>query len=229
YYSKTGRIAFLIRDFGFEADQTTIDFLSFGQPLTVSMTATEDKSAWTARVADHYHKEIVILLPLESKRAVPDGQYGDLIMVHHSEDQIVSTVVQASRRIPNFVGYCNLWGSRLLEDTRATRILLSEDKRQHGYFVDTETTPASLVPRLAVTLGVPYRQVDATVDDGEGREAVAGKLTTYVHRAQKLGALLVTAPPSAAFIGALKEHESMFGHNGVQFVYVSDILIHPGG
>lgn len=229
YYSKTARIAFLIQDFGFEADKTTIDFLSFPQPLTVSLAATEDKSAWTARIANYYKKEIVVLLPLESKRAVVSERRGELIMVHHAEDQIVSAVVQASRRIPNFSGYCSLWGSRLLEDTRATRILLGEVKRQHGYFIDTKTTPASLVPQLAVALGVPYRQVDARVEAGADQQAVAERLTSLIHRAQKLGAMLVTAPPTAAFIDALTEVEPLLGRSGVQFTYVSDILIHPEG
>ncbi len=227
YYSKTARVAFLIHDFGFEADKTTIDFLSFPHPLTVSLAAAEDKSAWTARIANHYQKEIVILLPLESKRAASSELKNQLIMVHHAEDQIVHAIVQASRRIPNFSGYCNLWGSRLLEDSRATRILLTEVKRQHGYFVDTEATPASLVPRLAAALGVPFRTVDGRVSDDLDRQAVADRLVTFIRRAQKLGSMLIMAPPTAAFISALKETEPAFGRNGVQFTYISDILIHP--
>jgi polysaccharide deacetylase 2 family uncharacterized protein YibQ len=228
YHSRTGRIAFLIRDFGFEADQTTMQFLSFAQPLSVAMAASEDKSNWTAKVADHFRKEIVILLPLESKDAAPRTATPP-ILVHHTSDQVSQAMADLTRWIPNFAGFCSQGGSRLLEDTRATRTVLDVICREHGYFIDTRSTPASRVPYVAMQAGVAYRQVDDTISGGAGAAQIDELLARLTTRAQKSGSLLVTAPASEAFISSLNRNLSMLAHNGIRLVYVSDVLIHPKG
>jgi len=228
YYSRTAAVAFLIQEFGFEANATTVEFLSFPDPLTVSLTAGEDKSSWTARIADHYRKEVVILLPLESKTVVSRPSAPPTIMVHHTEEQIVKAVADAMRCIPNYTGFCGLDGSRVLEDSRATKILLREIKRANGYFVDTKATPVSLVPQTAAAIGLPYRQVDGVIEEG-GAQRVDEQIAAVMRRAQKTGQALVTAPPTAAVIAALNRNRSMLARNGVRLVYVSEVLNHPDG
>lgn len=229
YYSRTARIAFLIQNFGFEANKTTTDILSYPQPLTVSLVPTEGTSAWTARIADHYRKEIVILLPLEPRQRVSSPYADRTLLVHQSEHELVAAISDAAEAIPNFTGFANLWGSRFLEDSRATSVLLSQVKRRNGYFVDAESTPASLAPELARTLGLPCRQVDASLERGLNAQALAERMPLLVTRAQRNGSLLVTVEPSSAFIEALQDSEAMLAHNGVKLVYVSQIVIHPDG
>jgi polysaccharide deacetylase 2 family uncharacterized protein YibQ len=227
WYSRAARIAFLVQDFGFRPDQTTMELLSFAEPLTVSLVAIEDKSDWTARIAEHYRKEVVILLPLEPKVIVASPYRNGMTMVHHAEADIVRAVDAAAERIPVFSGYCNLWGSRVLEDSRVTRIILSAVKRQHGYFIDTRSTPLTLVPAMATALRLPYREVDAALDERGSAERLSQQIDEAVARAQKSGSALITAPPSAAFIAALRKKLPDFAPSGVSLVYVSDILIHP--
>jgi uncharacterized protein len=227
YFSETGKLAFLIEDFGFEANTTTMRFLSFSQPLTVSLQPVSERSIWTAKIADHYQKEIVILLAMESKRASARSSHAQPIMVHHPQEQIVRTIADAANGIPNYTGFCNMGGSRLLEDTRATRFVLTEIEKRHGYFVDTKPTPISVVPEIASALGLPYRQVDVAVKKGSTRERIDELLRTIVRRAQKTGSALVRAPLNTALIDALEESESFLRDNGIRLVFISDILVHP--
>lgn len=228
FHSRTGRIAFLIRDFGFEADATTMQFLSFSEPLSVAMAASEDKSNWTAKVADHYRKEIVILLPLESKEVVSRSPTPP-ILVHYGPEQTSGAISELTRRIPNFAGFCARGGSRLLEDTKATRNVLDVIEREHGYFVDPRPTPASRVPYVAPQAGVAYRQVDDTIASGATSAQIDEVLARLAARAQKSGNLLVTVPASDAFITSLNRNLRLLAHNGIRLVYVSDVLVHPKG
>ena len=227
YFSETGRLAFLVEDFGFEANTTTMKFLSFDEPLTVSLRPVAERSLWTAKIADHYRKEIVVLLAMESKFTSTAASPVGPIMVHHSEEQILRTIADASDRIPNYAGFCNLGGSRLLEDTRATRIMLTEIRNRHGYFVDTKAAQAPVVPDIAAAAGVPYRQVDGTIDGTCDRERIDQLLRAFVRRAQKTGSALIRAPLNTDFIDALEAGKSYFRHNGIKLVFVSDILVHP--
>ncbi len=226
YHSRSGSVAFLVRGFGFEPNQTTNELLSFPDPLTVSLPGHEDKSNWTARIAEHYRKEIVIEVPMENRTGASPGPTP--IMVHHSEEQIAGVLSSASRNIPNFAGFCNVGGSRILEDTRATRAVLSQIKRLHGYFVDDGSSPQSLVAQVATGLQLPYRQLDAAISEKSGPAAIEEYMQTLVHRAHKTISVLVSAPATAAFADALTRSRELFVANGVRYVYVSDILVHAG-
>ncbi len=65
YYSQTAKLAILIEDFRFNADKSTIDILSFSEPLTLSMRSEKKLAASTAQIANEYKKEIIILQPME--------------------------------------------------------------------------------------------------------------------------------------------------------------------
>jgi polysaccharide deacetylase 2 family uncharacterized protein YibQ len=219
-------MAFLIQEFGFEPDKTTIDFLSFPYPLTVSLFATTDKSAWTARIADYYKKEIVILLPLESHTPVPARHRKAVLMVHQPDHEIEQVLSNASACAPNYSGFCALYGSRFLEDTRATTSLLKTIKDLHGYFVDMNDAHATLGPSVARSLRLPYRLVDGAVERHATPAQIEQQLPALIRTAQKIGSALVTAPPAAAFIDVLGNAAPMLRRNGIKLVYVSDILNH---
>ena len=61
FFSGAARMAVVIADFGFKATTTTVEFLSFPEPLTVTLVSAEKMSTWTAQIANEYRKEIVLL------------------------------------------------------------------------------------------------------------------------------------------------------------------------
>lgn len=227
YYSETAKIAFLVEDFGFEANQTTVEFLSFPHPLTVSLLPTQSKSEWTAKIADHYQKEIIIHLPLEPLLALPSDTEAKVIMVHYDDEKIRKMVLEAMRCIPSFSGFSNLWGGRALQDSRVMRIVLSEVQEHHGYFVDTRTTPGVALREVVNEVGVPFREVDAIIPAEAGKSELDSLVAVYTYRAQRSGTMLVSGSPTQAFIHALQERMQFLEYNGIKLVYVSEIVEHP--
>ncbi|MBD3344753.1 MAG: hypothetical protein GF401_06790 [Chitinivibrionales bacterium] len=227
FYSATGKMAILLEDFGFEANQTTIDFLSFSKPLTVSLVPIQKKSSWTAQIADEYKKEIIIALPMESQYHSMPNYRDAAIMIHYSENKIIQIINDAMRLIPNFSGFSNLYGSRLLLDTRVTSIILQKIHKHHGYFIDMKTTEHSVVPQIAHSIGLPHQKIDGSIDTDKSVDSIIEQLRHYILVARKNGSCLVTGKATQDFITALTKTMPVFEYNGIKLVYVSELVKHP--
>lgn len=224
YFSNTAKMAILLEDFGFEADQTTVEYLSFPEPLTVSLVPSQRLASWTAKIADEYKKEIVVLLPMEPVPAEYDKYRNSTVMIHFPEDKIRSQFSQSIAAIPNFSGVCNFYGARAMEDSRVMEIILSEVKKSNSYFVYSKITRKSVARSLARRLKIPYHPIQGTIEPDDSPEKIREKLKKYSVAAQKTGRILIKSPPSPEFIDVLKMQLDELRYNGIRLVYVSDLI-----
>jgi len=223
YMSNTAKMAILIENFGFEANATTAEYLSFSEPLTVSLLPAGKLAAWTAQIADEYKKEIVLLLPMEPLPPQYDKYKGSMVMIHHTAENIHSIIAQAATAIPNFSGVCNLHGAKVMEDSRAMGIILAEIGKRKAYFVYTDVSKKSVAPQLTKSMKIPNAPIQGSIDASATAEQVKEKLRRYAVTAEKTGKVLIKAQPSTAFIRALKEETETFRKNGIKLVYVSEL------
>ena len=227
FLSNTAKIAILIEDFNFKANQTTIDFLSFPEPLTISLVPYLKKSSWTAQAANEYKKEIIIHLPFESKIKRKNNPTSKTIMVHYPPERIRTIISNAIKAVPNFAGFANLHGSLALEDSRIMNIVLNEMKKHHGYFIDTRISKNSIIPDIATKKKLPYGEASAKIKEKSNISAIEDQLKHYAVVAQKRSEILITAKASRQFIKALTNVLPILQENGVQLVYVSEIVKQP--
>jgi len=225
YFSSTARMAIIIEDFGFEPTQTITEFLSFPHPLTVSLVAAQKRAPWTAQIANEYKKEVILLLPMEP---LPPPEFAKhkqaMVMVHHSEDKIRSSISQAANSIPELSGISNFHGRRVMEDSRAMDIILSEVSRRKGYFVYTETSRNSLAHSISLKHKVPSAPIQGSIEASDSPERIREKLRRFSIAAEKTGRIIIKAPPNAAFIAVLKEELQTMSENGIRLVYVSELV-----
>lgn len=227
FLSNTAKMAILIEDFNFEANQTTIDFLSFPEPLTIALVSHLKKSSWTAEAAKEYKKEIVIHLPFESKIKRENRPAAYAIMVHYPEEKIRTIINDAVKVIPNFTGFASMHGSLALEDSRVMDIVLNEIKKHDGYFIDTRITKNSIIPDIAAKKRIPYAEVSEQIKEKANVASLEDQLKHYAVVAQKRGKILITAKASRIFIKALTSVLPTLRQNGVQLIYVSEIVTKP--
>jgi polysaccharide deacetylase 2 family uncharacterized protein YibQ len=223
FFSSTARIALLIDNFDFMADEITTGILSFPEPLTISLDPLSKKSSWTAKAAMQYNKEIIIRMAFEStvKTSIPESL--PLIMVHLPEDSLRRIVNESVKNIPDFSGFTNVFGSRALEDTRVMEIVLKEIYRHNGYFVETRTARNSVVSGIASSISLPYAAVSYAVPANVSSEIIKQSFSHFCNIAQKKGTLVISAPASSELILALTEYMDTFERNGVRLVPVSEI------
>ncbi len=226
FMSNSAKIAILIEDFNFEANQVTIDFLSFPEPLTILLIPSAKKSSWTAQAADEYNKEIVIHMPFEPQKRKNNIPASSVIKIHYSEEKIRNILNSAIKSIPNFAGFANLDGHLVLEDSQAMGIVLHEIKKHHGYFIDTYGGTNSIVASSAKKENIPYKEVTAFIKNKNDISAIEEQLKHFAVVAQKKNNILISAKACQPFIKALNNVLPVFKQNGIRLVYVSEIVKH---
>lgn len=227
YFSQTAKMAILVEDFGFEANETSVGFLSFSEPLTVSMVSSRRLSTWTAQIANEYKKEIVIMLPMEPLPAAFSRYDKSQIKLHYPEEKIKTIIREATDAIPSFAGFCNFYGSRVLQDSRVMQIIFSEVQNHHGYFIITESGKKSIAEQMAKKQNLPFQKLDFTINTENSASVIADSLRYCAIIAQNTGKVLVRGRPTASFITALQNTLAQLKQNGIRLVYVSEILDHP--
>jgi len=224
YMSNTAKMAILIENFGFEANATTAEYLSFPEPLTVALLPAGKLAAWTAQIADEYKKEVVLLLPMEPLPQQYEKYKESMVMIHYSDENIRGIIAHATAAIPNFSGVCNFHGGKVMEDSRAMGIILSEVGKRKKYFVYTDVSKKSVAAQSAKSMKIQSAPIQGTIDASMTVEQAREKLRRYSITAEKTGKTLIKAQPSPAFIKALNEEAEALRKNGIKLVYVSELV-----
>lgn len=220
YLSNASKIAFLIENFEFNADQTTIEFLSFEAPLTFSLKPSLNKSEWTAKAAAEYNKEIVIVLPMESKYGKTKGTR---LMIHYDNDKLIHSINTFAEMIPNFSGFTVFSTSPVLEDSRVMNTILSQIKKRYGYFVWPQNLRTPSITNSLKSVGTPSSAIEKRITSSNEKD-VESQLRHCIIISQKRSSLLVSAKSSKIFISKLKELYPLFKQNGIQLVPVSQVV-----
>lgn len=224
YNSKSSKMAILIKDFGFVADKTTIDYLSFPEPLTVSLVPSKKLASWTAQISNEYKKEIVVLLPMEPISSKKDISHSSIIMVHYPEEKLRTIILSAEALVPGFAGFCNLSGARVLEDSRVMGVVFSELKKKRSYFVEEGVTRKTIAPVVAAQFAVPFGTVDVSIDSTLSVKQIQELLRRSAVESGKRGNVIICSRATRQFFKALTAELPMLRQNGIRLSYISEIV-----
>jgi hypothetical protein len=225
YFSTTAKMAIIISDFSFQATTATVDYLSFPEPITISMASSKKMAASTAQIAHEHHKEIILLLPMEPLTKSYASFQNEAILLHYSQEKIHSIIEKATAVIPFYTGFSNAGGARVLDDSRVMKMVLSEIKERNSYFLIDGASRRSAAATLARELNVPHRTIEISLDSSaSSKESVADTLHHAAMIAQKTGSVIISGRATSQYIKAIKEQLPYFQHNGIQLVPVSDLV-----
>ncbi|HAJ80750.1 MAG TPA: hypothetical protein DCO75_13385 [Fibrobacteres bacterium] len=201
--------------------QIIVEFLSIKENLSIMIVPGKKQSTLIAQLAEQYHKEIIIALPMEPDSKIFSGFSSPVIMVHYSKDMIRSIILQAEKNIPLFSGFSNLWGERAITDSRIMNIVLNEIKKSHGYFLEMKTAKNSLAPELTGSMGISYEEFSGSITDNLKPADIAKQLKAYSAIAQTNGIAIVAVPLNKPLIQAIKTTLPWFRQNGINLVFPS--------
>jgi polysaccharide deacetylase 2 family uncharacterized protein YibQ len=219
--SKMAIIGEVVDDSAF---QTVVSYLSIPEPLGIAPIAGKKQSTLIAQLAVHYHKEVIIRLPLEPLTKMPSNFMAPVVMVHYPRETIRSIMSQAVVSVPHFSGFTNLWGSRALEDSRIMNIVLSEIKNQGGYFIEAKTAKKSVAPEIADTLGVPYEMITGAIAEKTNQSEIDRQIKSFCLIAQRNGSAIITVPITLPVIAAIKADLAWFRQNGILLMPAAEIV-----
>src|SRR3989338_7304086 len=161
-------VAFVIDDWGY--NQRYIDLLlQIDRPLTLAILPNLRYSGYVAEAIKKNGNahDIILHLPLESKRG--DAVEINTIRSGMQKADILPILEKDLGSIPGIIGVSNHQGSKVTEDKRIMRIILAELKKRGLFFLDSRTTPNSVVPNVAREIGIKHAVRDVFLDLGEGK------------------------------------------------------------
>ncbi|MFZ5814592.1 MAG: divergent polysaccharide deacetylase family protein [Bacillota bacterium] len=169
---------------GFEA------MLALDQPLTFALFPDQpDAAALAGQVAGRGH-EVILHLPMDAGRVNPAWYAGRPISGRQTDEEIAWQVARWLRAVPQARGMNNHMGTRATQDERVVRAVLEVARRSGKFVLDSLTTEATVVPRVAVEMGVPCMQRSLFLDHTPGKAAAVEQLRRLADWAEQHGAAI---------------------------------------
>jgi polysaccharide deacetylase 2 family uncharacterized protein YibQ len=183
-----GRLAIVFDDAGGSVAQVEA-IVAIGRPVTVAVLphlAHSEEVALRARAAG---LEVLLHLPLEPDD--PDRNPGPgSVTVAMREAEIRQAVRAALATVPGAAGINNHMGSRATADRRVMRAVLQAARDAGLFFLDSATTPRSVVREVAAEVGVRTATRAVFLDNVDDEAAIAAQVRRAIARARSDGAAI---------------------------------------
>jgi len=194
-------IAIVIDDLGADVVATR-RAIRLPSAVTLSFLPYPDATAMLAREGESRGHQVLVHVPMEPEgrdNPGPNALYPEL-----SRAEIVQRLAWDIDRVPGFSGINNHMGSRFTADRAALVPVVEMLADRHVFFLDSRTTPQSVVVTLARHFGVASASRDVFLDDDESAGAVATQLALTERIARRSGTAIAIGHPHAGTLAALE-------------------------
>ena len=224
YISGSARLALIGEVIANTSFAPIVAFLSMSEPLALSVIEGKRQTRVIAQLAQRYHKEMIVRLPMEPESKIPSDFDCPVIMVNLSKDAVHTVFSQALKDVPHCAGFNNFWGARVLEDSRMMTIILNEIKKSQCYFLESKGPKNSQARLLSASCGVAFESMTGLIPGTLSQIDCEKQLRSFAAYARNSGAAIVSIAVDPASVNAIKAMRPWFKQNGVALVFPSRIL-----
>jgi hypothetical protein len=219
---REGQLALVIDDAGYSLEELQA-FLDLPGPLTVAVLPNLPHSREAARMVLAAGKDLILHCPMEPQGSEDPGP--GAILVGLSQQEIEARLAQAFASVPGAQGMNNHMGSKATTDTELMTVVLAYLKREGKYFFDSRTTPDTVGPRIAQSLGVPFAQRDLFIDHDTSAEQVAAAWDRGIEEAKNRGtAIVIGHVQNRAVLDIVRNGEGELSGRRVQLARLVDVI-----
>ncbi|MFB3073396.1 MAG: divergent polysaccharide deacetylase family protein [bacterium] len=218
------RVAIVIDDLGvsLKAAQT---LLGIPQPLTFAVLPKLTHSREIAEAAAAAGRDVLLHLPMEPLDYPEKDPGPGALFKSMTSEAMVEVLKEDLAAVPKAVGVNNHMGSRLTEDEEVMRLILTMLKERRLFFLDSYTSPRSVVSEVARELGVPTASRHVFLDhEPEGADYVAAQIDRLIAVARRHGEAIGIGHPRPSTIAALQEHLPKLAEAGITVVPLSTLI-----
>ncbi len=176
-------------------------FFSLGLRLNFSFLPYAPFTPQLAKEAHERGFEVLVHLPLEAGN---HEQAKGMISLKMGREETKRRMRQAIARVPFAVGVNHHEGSKFTENKLHTRWLLEEVASLGLFYVDSRTTPKTVVPQVARSLGLPFAERRVFLDHRVREEEVEKAIERFILRAKRKGPTVAIGHPHEATLKALR-------------------------
>lgn len=216
------RLAIVIDDWGY-AWSAADAFLDFPAPLTLAVIPHLTFSDRHARQAREAGYDVLLHLPMEPWGGLSRVEPG-AIAVSMSDEEIRETVRRGLETIPWAVGVNNHMGSTATEDPRVMAAVLEVIDEGGYFFLDSKTTPNSVVGEVAESMGVPFLNNQIFIDSDFDPDAMHARLLSIARTAERFGSAVAIGHVHPSTIEALYRALPELQQRGVELVHISALM-----
>ena len=164
-------------------------------------------------------KHYMVHLPMQSGKAY-DKQYGTLKIID-SKEKMEARVKEIRKLFPTARYVNNHTGSAFTGNYKAMEMLYGILRKEGFVFVDSRTTAATKVRKIAHALGDAYVARDIFIDNDKNVPYIRKQLRQAVKTAKKKGYAIAIGHPHPVTMKALADSKDIF--RDVELVYIDDI------
>ncbi len=202
------KIVIIVDDLGM--NKKPIDqLLEISAPITFAVLPNLPYSKYAAEKADKKGWDVILHMPMEPKES--SGYMGidagdDALLVGLPKDAILQRLNSNLSSVPHVVGVNNHMGSKFMENSELTELILMDLKNKDMIFIDSLTTPDSKGYQTALKLGMRTAQRDMFLDhSAKDSKYVKEQIRKLVEISKKNGYAVGICHPYPGTVKALSE------------------------
>jgi polysaccharide deacetylase 2 family uncharacterized protein YibQ len=189
-------------------------------PLTYSFLPYANKAASLADAARRAGGEVMLHLPMEPNGAADPGPHA--LKSGMTGGDFLRTLEWNLERFDGYVGVNNHMGSKLTADIAAMKTLIAYLDDKSVFFLDSVTTPQSVVRQAGREIGVDIYARDVFLDDEAGNEDVVRTQLAVAERiAQETGYVVAIGHPRPETLDVLGPWLTTAPARGFDLVFAS--------
>ena len=222
--TRPAMVAIIIDDLGNNLERG-IEALNLPGPVACAILPDLHYSTPLAKRAHRAGKEVLLHLPLEP--LVRKDLLGPGSLVDNMKLKTVETSLRQSlKTVPFAVAINNHMGSQFTQDDAAMERLMDSIHmlRPNLFFVDSLTTPRSVVRQTAAEYGIPSLSRDVFLDNDRSPEAINKQLDLLLRIARRHGTAIAIGHPFPETLSVLRARLKPLSQGDIRLVPLSLIL-----
>ena len=211
-------IAIVIDDLGPDVDGTR-RAIALPKNVTLSFLPYGDDTRTLVRMAERAGHQVIVHVPME-----PEGREDPGPMALRTDLPASTNLARldwALSRVPGHAGINNHMGSRFTQDTAALIPVMEHLAGHIGFFLDSRTTPHSLVIPIARAFGIASAGRDVFLDDAQRGSYVENQLAETERVARETGVAIAIGHPHDVTLSALKVWTARVRDRGYRLIPLS--------
>jgi polysaccharide deacetylase 2 family uncharacterized protein YibQ len=215
---RTGRLAIVIDDFGYQDQGLIASFCAILQPITFSIFPQEEQTAWTSEQALKCGHGVMVHLPMEPIDYPARDPGTHAIFTDYAPERIQKLTQDALLAVPGARGVNNHMGSRATENEAAMMAVMAVVQKQGFFFLDSVTSRQSVAYDVAQRSGIRSARNTMFLDHNEDTEAVVKRLYALAKRARVEGTVVGIGHAKEGTLKALQLVLPELQKDGFEFI-----------
>lgn len=223
---KKAYVAIIIDDLGYNGSGTD-ELLALDTPLTVAVMPFLESSIIDAQKSHEAGKDVIVHMSMDSHTGKKSWLGPKTITTDLTDEAVVSILTEALDEIKWAVGINNHMGSKITEDSRIMKDILTATSQRGLVFIDSMTTANSVTSEIAKQTGSQVFFRDVFLDSTQDQSTVEKNILLLGDKALKKGYAIgighVGPEGGKITVAAIKKIAPQLEKKGICFVTISQL------